>query len=234
VALVARDAAALAKVQSAIEQLGRKALVIAGDLADMTFVESIVRRTIERLGQVDVLINNAAWREMTTMRRIGLESWERTLRICLTAPAFLARWAAESMLEQRQGVIVNVSSMMSRQAAGTSPAYVACKAAIESLTYELAALYGPAGIRVVTVSPGAIDTELSNDYVDEAGENVTAKLRSYSEDMISLGRFRRDRPLDRLCRRRRGIVSHRHDGRCRRRMAIAASAVEPAKNAIQD
>ncbi|MEX0611689.1 MAG: SDR family oxidoreductase, partial [Pirellulales bacterium] len=98
-------------------------------------------------------------------------------------------WAAESMHQRRRGVIVNVSSIMSRQAAGTCPAYVACKGAMDSLTYELAALYGPVGIRVVAVSPGAIDTELSNDFVDDAGQNISAKLRSYSEEMIALGRW---------------------------------------------
>jgi len=189
VTLVARDRAALDNVRATIESLGRQALVIAGDLADLAFAEHIVRHTVDQLGQVDVLVNNAAWRELVTMRHISLESWERTLRICLTTPAFLARWAAKSMEACQRGVIINVSSMMSRQAAGMSPAYIACKGALESLTYELAALYGPLGIRVLTVSPGAIDTEMSNDYTNESGDNVSKLVREYSEDMIMLGRY---------------------------------------------
>ena len=189
VTLVSRDRGALDNVRHSVEALGRRALVIAGDLADLDFAKQAVDQAVEHYGRVDVLVNNAAWRELVTMRHISPESWERTLRICLTSPAFMARWAAASMETRRQGVIINVSSMMSRQAAGMSPAYIACKGALESLTYELAALYGSRGIRVLTVSPGAIDTEMSNDYEDEAGDNVSQLIRDHSEDMIMLGRW---------------------------------------------
>jgi 3-oxoacyl-[acyl-carrier protein] reductase len=189
VSLVARDRGALVNVSQAIEGLGRHALVVTGDLADLDFAQQAVDRTVERFGRVDVLVNNAAWRELVTMRHITPETWERTLRICLTSPAFMARWVAASMETRRWGVIINVSSMMSRQAAGISPAYIACKGALESLTYELAALYGSRGIRVLTVSPGAIDTEMSNDYKDAEGDDLSRQIRGFSEEMIMLGRW---------------------------------------------
>ncbi|HVU90570.1 MAG TPA: SDR family oxidoreductase [Pirellulales bacterium] len=187
--ITARDRAALDRVRDSIEKSGRRARVVAGDLADLDFARQIVEQSIAEFGRIDVLVNNAAWRELISMRHITLESWERTLRICLTTPAFLARWAAASMEQRRSGVIINVSSMMSRQVAGISPAYIAAKGALESLTYELAALYGPRGIRVLTVSPGAIDTEMSNDYPEGEGEDASRLTRQYSEDMIMLGRW---------------------------------------------
>jgi 3-oxoacyl-[acyl-carrier protein] reductase len=125
------------------------------------------------------------------MRRIGVESWERTLRVCLTAPAFLARWAAEVMLPRRKGVIINVSSIMAARAGGNAPAYVAAKAGLEGLTFELAALYGRWGLRVLAVRPGAIDTELSRDFRDPAGESLAADVRRWSEGEIPLGRWGR-------------------------------------------
>ncbi len=70
----------------------------------------------------------------------------------------LWRFGLAYMEQQKSGVIVNISSVMAEHAGGFSPAYIACKGAINSLTYELASLYGPSGIRVVGVSPGAIDT----------------------------------------------------------------------------
>src|SRR5206468_5769259 len=126
-------------------------------------VESMAPNVIESLGRIDVLINNAAWRDLVTMRSISLDSWERTLRICLTAPAFFARAVARDMEKRRHGVIINVSSIMSQHASGIAPAYVAAKGGLDALTYDLAALYGPMGIRVVGVSPGAVDTELGKD-----------------------------------------------------------------------
>jgi 3-oxoacyl-[acyl-carrier protein] reductase len=122
------------------------------------------------------------------MRRITPESWQRTLQICLTTPAFMARWAAEDM-ERRQspGVIVNVSSMMAQQAAGIAPAYIASKGGLDSLTYELASLYGPCGIRVVSLQPGAVDTELSRDVA--GSDTGSDEIRAFSQEMIPLGRW---------------------------------------------
>jgi 3-oxoacyl-[acyl-carrier protein] reductase len=72
------------------------------------------------------------------------------------------------MERRSHGVIINVSSIMSQQAAGISPAYLASKGGLDALTYELASLYGPSGVRVVGVQPGAIDTELSRTLGKEA------------------------------------------------------------------
>ncbi|MCC7087220.1 MAG: SDR family oxidoreductase [Pirellulales bacterium] len=188
VALVDLDESGLVAVSEQVRQLGGDALAIAGDLVDLTFAEAAVGRAAECFGRLDVLVNNAAWREIVTMRQIAVSSWEKTLRICLTTPAFLARWAAERMQPRGSGVIVNVSSMMSQQAAGIGPAYVACKGALDSLTYELASLYGPHGIRVVAVNPGAIDTELSRDY-PQGGGTADDPLRQFSEEMIMLRRW---------------------------------------------
>jgi 3-oxoacyl-[acyl-carrier protein] reductase len=149
--------------------------------------QAAVDQTVSAFGRIDVLVNNAAARELVSMRRISVASWENTLRICLTAPAFLARWAAEDMERRRQGVIINVSSMMARQAAGISPAYIAGKGGLDALTIELASLYGASGIRVVGLAPGAIDTDLSRDLSDRS-QNAD-EIRQFSEDMIMLGRW---------------------------------------------
>jgi 3-oxoacyl-[acyl-carrier protein] reductase len=197
-ALVDRPESALSAVAQAVRDAGGQALVHAGDLADLGFAESVVRQTVEQFGRLDVLVNNAAWRELVTMRQISLESWERTLRVCLTTPAFLARWAAAAMTARGRGVILNVSSIQSVQPDGLSPAYVAAKGGLDALTYELAVLYGRAGIRVLSVSPGAVDTALSQDLADAEGRSLTAELRRANEDAIPLGRWARPEEIARL------------------------------------
>jgi 3-oxoacyl-[acyl-carrier protein] reductase len=189
VAILARTVDDLNAVADRIRQAGGEALVFAGDLADLDYAESALRATVDQWNRLDVLVNNAAWRELVTMRNISLESWERTLRVCLTAPAFLARWAAEVMEPQGAGVIINVSSIMSKRAGGIGPAYIASKGALDSLTYELANLYGRSGIRVVAINPGAIDTAGSADYTDAEGESITTQLRQWSEDHIPVGHW---------------------------------------------
>jgi 3-oxoacyl-[acyl-carrier protein] reductase len=193
VGIVGRSAERLEEVRRRLEESGARVLALAGDLADLAFAESVVRTVAARFGRLDVLVNNAAARELTTMRDITPAEWDLAIRVCLTAPAFLARWAAEQMEAGGGGVIVNVGSMMSRQAHGVSPAYVSCKGAMESLTYDLAALYGPVGIRVVTVAPGAIDTAMSQVY-DGNGSGTSGSedpVREFSESMTMLGRWGR-------------------------------------------
>lgn len=157
---------------------------VQGDLNDLVFAQSLADRAVERFGRIDVVVNVAAWRELLTMRTLTAESWERTLRVCLTAPALIARSAAKHMERQQNGVIINVSSIMSQVASGIAPAYVAAKGGLEALTRDMAVLYGPAGVRVLGVAPGAFDGPTGHDY----GPAEKA-LIDYSRRMIPLGRW---------------------------------------------
>ncbi len=175
-------------------------LVCHGSLEDLSYIEDIVKQTVARWSRIDILINNAAWRTIETMRTISLENWEKALRINLTAPAFLTRYATEVMEEnETAGVIVNISSVMSQRAGGYGPAYIASKGGIESLTYELAALYGPKGIRVVGVNPGNIETNLSSDYKDEAGNNISEQLKDHMNDNTPLQRAGSPEEIANVC-----------------------------------
>ena len=164
-------------------------LACHGNLEDVNYLKNIVGQTIAKWGRINVLVNNAAWRTIETMRTISLENWEKAIRINLTAPAFLTKYVAKVMEENKiAGVIINISSVMSQSAGGNSPAYIASKGGIESLTYELAVLYGPKGIRVVGVNPGNIETNLSNDYKDGSGNNVSEVLINQMNDSTPLQR----------------------------------------------
>lgn len=168
---------------------GAPCICCPGDLSDFGYLCRLIEAAAGQWGRIDVLVNNAAWRTVETMRTIDIDTWERTIKICLTAPAFLSRMAAAQMEKQSaQGVIINLSSVMSQRAGGNSPAYIASKGALESLTYELAVLYGPKGIRVVAVNPGNIESGLSNDYLDEEGNNISEQLKEHVNDLTPLQR----------------------------------------------
>jgi len=189
VALGDVDADTLGIVAKDIRSRGGECSCMPGNVEDDAYLRSFVTETLHQFGRIDVVINNAAWRTLGSMRDISLDEWEKTLRICLTAPAFLAKYAAEAMEKNNiPGVIVNISSVMAQRAGGSSPAYIAAKGALESLTYELAVLYGPRGIRVVAVSPGSIMNGLSGDYRDEAGSNIAQALSEHVADLTPLGR----------------------------------------------
>ena len=190
VVIIATDFEALQSLEVEIrERCNLACLICCGDLSDDNFVMSIATSAIKKFGRIDVLVNNAAWRTIETMRTINMENWEKTIRICLTAPAFLAKACAAKMEEQNiAGTIINISSVMSQRVSGSSPAYIACKGALESLTKELAVTYGRSGIRVLCIRPGFIDTEMSNDYTNENGENISRQLANDLIDNIPVQR----------------------------------------------
>ncbi|GAA5221519.1 SDR family NAD(P)-dependent oxidoreductase [Membranihabitans marinus] len=164
-------------------------VLFPGDLMDLTYAQSMVKECVSRWNAIDVLVNNAIWRSHETMRSMAIDRWEKTIKIGLTVPAFLSKWVAEVMeSEGRKGVIVNISSVMSVKAGGTSPAYTVCKGGIESLTFELASLYGRSGIRVVAIAPGNVLTSLSDDFVSEDGENLSGKMEASMADQTPLKR----------------------------------------------
>jgi 3-oxoacyl-[acyl-carrier protein] reductase len=176
----------LQKTSEAIHQIeaSTKVLLLPGDLCDLDFTQSLAKSTFDHFGRIDILINNAAWRELVTMRKISVKSWEKTIRVMLTAPAFLARECAVFMEQAKRGLIINISSIQSRQTSSFATPYAVAKAGLETLTFDLAGLYGQAGIRVVALALGAVDTELSQDYNDDADA-----MRAASEDLIALGRW---------------------------------------------
>jgi NAD(P)-dependent dehydrogenase (short-subunit alcohol dehydrogenase family) len=176
--------------QALADHPGVSVSICAGDLADPDLPGKLVSHAMEKFGSIDILINNAAWRTLQSLRSIDRSTWQRTLDVCLTAPAFLIKMVAHAMEEQGVGgVVINVSSMMSDRAAGNSPAYIAVKAGLEGLTREAAVTYGRSGIRVLCVRPGYIETGLSLDYEqDAAADGMARKLEGYITDATPLGR----------------------------------------------
>lgn len=167
-------------------------LLLVGDLSDLDFARSVVEKCWSTWQRIDALINNAAWRAIEPLSDIKLEHWELTLRVCLTIPALLSKWAADRMIEsKRKGVIINISSVMASRTGGTSAAYIAAKGGLTSLTYEMAALYGPHDIRCIAVSPGNVQTQMSADFKDPDGQNISTQLVQGMEDMTPLQRSAR-------------------------------------------
>lgn len=154
-----------------------EAVAIPGDLSRQEDIENLAQQACKHFHSIDVLVNNAAWRKIQTMRKVSYEDWQRTMNVCLTAPAFLSKAiAAQLELQGKPGVIINVSSVMTARCPGYAPAYVAAKGALDSLTKELAVTYGRSKIRVVGISPGIIQTDLSEDYVDTNGTNISGQI----------------------------------------------------------
>lgn len=189
-AIVDLQEAQLAAAADEVRALGAAVTTCVGDLTDLDFAKSCVEQAMSDLKRIDVLSNTAAWREIQPLTTTSIEAWEKTIRVMLTTPAFLCKWTAEHMIAAGQGgVMINISSVMAHRPNGTCPAYIAAKGGLDSLTYELAALYGHHDIRVVSIRPGAIKTKISGDYVSHKGENVSQEISRDILQRLPLGRL---------------------------------------------
>ncbi|MDT9591435.1 SDR family oxidoreductase [Nocardioides zeae] len=150
--------------QETLEALGStdaKVLPIPVDLRDSRSCDEVVRRTVDELGALDVLVNNAGYQ---MARGDGIddlddEHLDRTMKTNLYALLWLVR-AAVPHLESRNGSIVNNTSIQAYQPSTSLVDYASTKAAINNITVNLAAELGPRGVRVNAVAPGPIWTPL--------------------------------------------------------------------------
>ena len=156
VIITGRDTERGAQTVAAIEAEGGRAEFVAADLND---IES-VRRLAEQVGEVDVLVNNAAVHKFAPTLEQDVESFDMTFDVSVKAPFFLAAALLPKMIARGSGAIVNISAMSASVALPDAiTVSTAASAALESFTRSWAAAFGVDGIRVNTVAPGPTRTE---------------------------------------------------------------------------
>ncbi|MGV1753983.1 SDR family oxidoreductase [Agrobacterium sp. CG674] len=142
-----------------IGEAGRKAILVPGDIKTEAHCKSLVAEAVEKLGAIDILVNNAAFqRTYASIEDITAEEWDETYRTNIYAPFFLAKAAVPLM--RAGSAIINTTSIQSRQPSPNLLAYASTKGAISNFTAGLAAMVADKGIRVNAVAPGPIWTPL--------------------------------------------------------------------------
>ena len=151
----------------AAEMLTREcgALAINADGRIESDVIAAVERTVNELGRIDVLVNNAAVSSFSLLTDLSLEAWNDTLAVNLTAPFLFSRAVIPNMLTRHEGSIINISSMWGLVGSSCEAHYSASKAGLIGLTKALAKELGPSGITVNAIAPGVIDTPM-NSHLD--------------------------------------------------------------------
>jgi 3-oxoacyl-[acyl-carrier protein] reductase len=147
-------------VVAEIERQGGVAVARVGDLLAPGVPEGLISWTVETLGRVDILINNAGRGLIAPTDSLPEADWRRTIELLLTVPFLCAQAAARHMIGQEGGVIVNIGSILSHVGLPRRAAYAAAKHGVLGLTRALAVEWGERGIRVLNVDPGYIRTEL--------------------------------------------------------------------------
>ena len=156
----------LEQTRREIESFQAPCLAYLGDMGDLKSCETLFSQIRSRFGGVDVLVNNAGISYIGLLQDMSSEDWERMLHVNLTSVFNCCKLAIPYMVRQKQGKIVNVSSVWGVVGASCETAYSATKGGINALTKALAKELAPSNIQVNAIACGAIDTEM-NQWMDE-------------------------------------------------------------------
>jgi len=168
VVLASRSVDLLTAIAEEIRGAGGSALALALDVRSSDSVESVVRRTVDEYGKLDIMVNNAGISMARASEELDPADWERALQTDLSGIFYGCRSAARQMIAQGTGgSIINVTSVYGIVAAPMRAAYCASKAGANMLTKVLASEWASKNIRVNALAPGYIRTDLVQSLIDK-------------------------------------------------------------------
>lgn len=159
-ALVARDAAALAEVIAALPESCGNAVAIPTDLTQEETYESVVGECVAQLGGLDVLVNCAGLSQAGPFEDVTPEQWDRIFAVNAKAPFFISRAALPYLKESEKPIVINIASVVGFKGYIHQSAYASSKHALTGFTKVFAKEVQPFGIRVHLISPGGVATEM--------------------------------------------------------------------------
>ncbi|HZO74111.1 MAG TPA: SDR family NAD(P)-dependent oxidoreductase [Ktedonobacteraceae bacterium] len=174
VAVAARRVERLDALVKQIEQHGGKALPIAVDVADEAQVNAMVERTHSDFGRLDILVNNAGVMLLGPIEGANTEEWRQMVNINVLGLMYATHAALPIMKQQNSGHIVNISSVAGRTARAGSGGYNVTKWGVVAFSEALRQEVYQQHIRVTTIEPGAVATELSEHITDDTAKKELA------------------------------------------------------------
>jgi len=179
IAVVDLNETAAAKTASALPTESRG---FCCDVADPDSVRSAVDAVLDLFGRVDILVNSAGVVQLAAAEELSVKAWDATIDVNLKGTFLMCQAVGRSMLEAGGGVIINMASQAATVALDQHVAYCASKFGVVGVSKVLAAEWGPRGVRVNTISPTVVLTELGRKAWDGPHGDALKKL-------IPTGRF---------------------------------------------
>ena len=202
-----------------IRRLGRKSAAIAADVGDLGNIERMVTQTIQTLGGIDILVNNAAITWHIQFMDIEEGDWDRIHRVNAKGTFFVMQRVARQMIEQgRGGRIINVASLAGQGWAGTSnAAYAASKGAVISMTRIAAHSLGGNDINVNAICPGVTSTPLFDNMIAKRSQDLGVpeeELRRRITESIPIHRLSEASDIAAMAVFLAGPAGRNIDGQC--------------------
>jgi NAD(P)-dependent dehydrogenase (short-subunit alcohol dehydrogenase family) len=185
VAIVALDDAALSRTSREFTDGGFRFKAYGADLTEEAEIDRIVKSVSRDLGSIDILINNAGIPGPTApVHNVLVAEWDRTLQINLRTPFLLSRALIPSMIANKRGRILNISSIAGKMAYPLRSPYAASKWGLIGLTLTLAQELGPYNINVNAICPGPTSTEMIDSVIRARAEAAGVPVEVMSKEYV--------------------------------------------------
>jgi NAD(P)-dependent dehydrogenase (short-subunit alcohol dehydrogenase family) len=206
VVAVGRTRSRLDETIAAVRDAGGNGLALATDVSSETACGELIATTVQKLGRLDVVVNNAGvGYEYELTHPAGMadvagtppESWRDVIAINLSSVYNVCHHALPAMIQKGGGAVVNVASIGGMMGMPDAHAYTAAKAGMVNLTRSMAVTYGPMNVRTNCVAPGGIDTSMIRHRMTAAGDPHLADATRFA--ISPLGRLARPEEIASAC-----------------------------------
>lgn len=176
VVLATKETQASAEVVQEIETMGRRAAFYACNVADAKEVDATVKKVIEQFGNIDILVNNAGITKDQLLIQMKEEDFESVIDVNLKGCFHMSKACIRPFIKQRNGRIINISSVVGMMGNAGQVNYAASKAGIIGLTKSIAKEYAAKGVTCNAVAPGYIQTEMTQVLSEQASEGIMSQI----------------------------------------------------------
>ena len=174
------------QIKSQLLEEGYEIEIFKADISKREEVKKLVEFTLNKFGNIDVLINNAGVAKIQLFTDVTEEDWDEIMNVNLKSALFTIQEVLPNMIHRKGGLIINISSVWGLVGASCEAVYSASKAGLDAITKSLAKELGPSNIRINSIAPGIIDTQMNN--------SLDEKIKKEIEQEIPLGKI--GKPID--------------------------------------
>lgn len=164
------------KIQNELKEKGINIEIFKADVSKREEVKALVQFTLDKFKNIDVLINNAGIAQEKSFLDITDEDWEKMMQVNLNSVFYCTQEVLENMIHNKKGCIINISSIWGITGGSCEVHYSVAKAGIDGMTKALAKELAPSNIRVNSIAPGMIATDMSGDYTEEEIREIKSQI----------------------------------------------------------
>lgn len=164
------------ELKEQLEKENIKIDIFKADVSKRKEAEELVKYAINKYGKIDVLINNAGISQIKEFTQITDEDWNNIINTNLNSVFYMSQETCKNMIHNKKGCIINISSIWGVIGASCEVHYSVSKAGIDAMTKSLAKEMGPSNIRVNSIAPGIINTEMNKKLSKEEINNIKEEI----------------------------------------------------------